>query len=454
MAMAWTISSWVELQVSKGSFFFMPLASPALESDKRHEDLGAEFFDADNDGDLDLYVVSGGNEFTEGAPELQDRLYHNDGSGNFVKAKVLPKMVGSGSRVITGDYDADGDIDLFVGGRQLPGAYPLPGRSYLLRNDEGKFQDVTEAIAPDLMKIGMVTDAVWNDYNGDGSLDLIVVGEWMPVTLFENSNGTFTNATNGSGLENSNGWYYSLVSADFDQDGDQDFIAGNLGLNYKYRASEAAPFEVYSHDFDGNGRLDIVLSYHEHGELVPLRGKSCSTDQIPGLKQQFPTYEAFGSANLQDVYGQQLDEAFNLQAKTFATSYIENQGDGTFRVLPLPNEAQFSSVNSILVDDYNADSHLDLLISGNLYGSEIETPRNDAGMGLFLTGDGKGNFDPVPLVESGFFAPHDAKDMKQIRLGGKNGKRLILVANNQGWMQVIQHNPEAVNSGNQLISLK
>ena len=352
----------IQLQQSNKTFEAVQIA--AFEKDKHHEDLGAEFFDADNDGDLDLYVVSGGNEFIENSPELQDRLYRNLGNGKFVRSGALPKVVGSGSRVISNDYDSDGDLDLFVGGRLLPGTYPRPGRSYLLRNDNGKFTDVTDELAPELSNLGMVTDAKWTDYNSDGMMDLVVVGEWMPVTLFENQGGKLIEATNNSGLENSQGWYYSLVVADIDQDGDEDFIAGNLGLNYKYKASSAAPFEVYSHDFDGNGSLDIVLSYHEHGELVPLRGKSCSTDQIPGLSQQFPTYEAFGEANLRDVYGQQLDQAYNLQAKTFATSYIENLGDGSFKIHQLPNHAQFSSVNSVLVDDYNEDGHLDLLIAG------------------------------------------------------------------------------------------
>jgi len=325
----------------------------------------------------------------------------------------------------------------------------------LLRNENGRFEDVTATLAPDLMEIGLVTAATWTDFNNDGLLDLVVVGEWMPVTLFENQNGAFIDVTEASGLDNTSGWYYSIAVADFDNDGDEDFVAGNLGLNYKYRASVEAPFEVYSHDFDGNGQRDIVLSYYEHGKLVPLRGKSCSTDQIPGLQQQFPTFEAFGDADLRDVYGQQLDQAYNLRAITFATSYIENLGDGSFRVTPLPNEAQFSSVNNILVADYNQDGHLDLLISGNLYGSEIETPRNDAGMGLYLTGDGTGQFKPIPLVESGFFAPHNVKDMKMINLGsGRSKARVVLVANNQDWLQTIRYDPSVLQDAEGIISLR
>ena len=425
---------------------FIRTGHESLENDMIHEDLGAEFLDVDNDGDLDLYVVSGGNEFEEGASELQDRLYINDGKGRFELAiGSLPEMYSSGSKVISADYDQDGDMDLFVGGRLIPGKYPWPTKSYILRNQGGRFEDVTNEVAPDLLKAGLVTSAVWTDFNGDGKLDLAVVGEWMAVTLLENREGKFYNVTSEAGLELTTGWYYSIVSEDFDQDGDYDFVVGNLGLNYKYKASEDDPFEVYSHDFDNNGRMDIVLGYHEQGDIYPVRGKSCSIQQMPLLKKKFPTFESFGDANLNDVYGADLDIALNYKARTFASSYIENLGDGTFRVSKLPNEAQVSSINNILVQDYNLDGYLDLLISGNLYPVEIETPRNDADMGLYLTGDGKGNFSPVPLSESGFFAPLDAKDMKMIIIGkGKIQKQVILVANNKFRMQAIQYDPESL----------
>lgn len=429
-------------------------------NDKIHEDMGAEFFDADQDGDLDLYVVSGGNEFEARAKELQDRLYLNNGKGSFkVATNSLPKMYTSGSKVVPADYDRDGDIDLFVGGRLVPGKYPWPAKSYILRNDtplprqlaEGsrggiKFTDITADIAPDLLEAGLVTSAVWTDFNGDGYIDLAVVGEWMAVTLLENRQGQFVNITIEAGLGNTTGWYYSIVSEDFDKDGDYDFVAGNLGLNYKYKASIEEPFEVYSSDFDDNGRLDIVLGYHEHGELFPLRGKECSTQQLPQLAGKFSSYESFGNANLRDVYGSGINEALNYKAKTFASSYIENLGDGTFKVSKLPNHAQVSSVNNILTQDFNGDGYLDLLISGNLYPVEIETPRNDAGIGLYLTGDGEGNFVPIHPAQSGFLAPFDAKDMKKITLGkGKNKSTAILVANNQDRLQVIKYGSELLN---------
>ena len=414
----------------------------AWTGDQICEDLGATFFDADSDGDLDLYVVSGGNEFNENDPALQDRLYLNKGRGKFEKAENrLPEIRTSGSQVLPADFDQDGDVDLFVGGRLVPGKYPFPASSFILQNEGGYFKNVTKKIAPGLINLGLVTDAVWTDFNGDGALDLVVVGEWMPVTLFENKNGRFQNTTATAGLSNSAGWYYGIVAADFDGDGDPDLVAGNLGLNYKYKASPEAPFEVFCDDFDENGQPDIVLSYYEHGEQFPLRGRSCSSEQIPALAEKFPTYESFGDANLREMYGNELDQALHYQAKTFATSYLENLGNGKFKSRPLPNEAQFSSVNNLIARDFNRDGHLDLLISGNLYASEIETPRNDAGMGLFLAGNGNGNFEPIPLLKSGFFAPHDAKDMKMLSLGKKKTP-VILVANNNFRLQAIQSNQE------------
>ncbi|MGI9542718.1 MAG: FG-GAP-like repeat-containing protein [Cyclobacteriaceae bacterium] len=408
------------------------------ENEKMYEDLGAILFDADGDDDLDLYVVSGGNEFEKNAPELQDRIYLNNGRGNFERSiEALPQMFTSGSCVVPGDIDKDGDLDLFVGGRLVPGNYPQPARSYILNNDQGRFTDITNEIAPMLQQAGLVTSAVWTDFNGDSLMDLALVGEWMPVTLLENQKGRFIDVTESHGLAGKVGWFYSIISEDFDRDGDKDFVVGNLGLNYKYKASEDEPFEIYYHDFDDNGQLDIVLSYYEQGESFPVRGRSCSAQQVPELKEKFPTFESFGDANLRDVYGSELDQAINYRATSFASAYIENLGGGDFLFKPLPNQAQLSSINNILAKDFDQDGHLDILTSGNLYASEIETPRNDAGMGLLLNGDGHGNFMPVPLSESGFFAPHDAKDMKLITVG-TDKEPVLLVVNNNYRIQAIK----------------
>jgi hypothetical protein len=417
---------------------FSPSQEDFWETQNIYEDLAATFFDSDNDGDLDLYVVSGGNEFDHQAPELQDRLYINDGRGNFSYGSgLLPELLTSGSCVKPFDYDGDGDLDLFVGGRLIPGKYPLPASSHLLENRYGTYHDVTSQRAPGLLQLGLVTAAEWTDFNNDGARDLVVVGEWMPVTLFQNIDGIFSNITEKTTLFNSTGWYYQVVAEDFDNDGDEDLVVGNLGLNYKYKASEQAPFEVYYDDFDENGHSDIVLSYYEHGDTYPVRGRSCSSQQMPIISEKFPTFEAFGDANLRDIYGEGLDQAVHYQAVTFASAYLENKGNGQFESRPLHNEAQISNINNIITADFDGDDHIDLLVSGNLYASEIETPRNDAGMGLFLKGDGKGNFTPVSISESGFFAPHDSKDMKMIKVGSE-GTPVVLVANNQYYIQAIK----------------
>ncbi len=415
---------------------FKEINNGAWTQDIASEDMGIALIDVDGDKDLDMFIVSGGNEFNVGDLALQDRLYINNGKGKFVKkVNGLPKYLTSGSCVMPNDFDKDGDIDLFIGGRLTPRKYPHPTNSHLLENKNGVFVDVSKEKASGLTNLGMVTSASWFDYNKDGLDDFVVVGEWMPVTIFtQSSDGKFEKQIL-EGLEDSSGWYYSVQTADMDNDGDDDIIVGNLGLNYKYKASVEEPFEVYSYDFDKNGSLDIVLSYYEHGELFPVRGKSCSTQQIPSLKEKFPTYEQFGDSNLGNIYGNSLEDAFHLNAKTFASAYIENKGNGSFHIDPLPNLAQVSSINSIMVKDFNLDGHKDLLIAGNLYQSEIETPRNDASTGLFLKGNGKGDFLPVSILESGFYAPYDAKNMNVIKV---RDKEIILIANNNDFLQAVE----------------
>ncbi len=412
------------------------------KGDDIKEDINAIFFDANNDGYQDLYVVSGGNEFYKNTKPYQDRLYINDKKGNLIKDNTaLPKMYISGSKVIPADFDNDGDLDLFVGGRHTPRNYPLPTSSFILRNDSSNskviFTDVTKEIAPELQNIGMVTDAVWTDFNGDNSLDLVVVGEWMPLTFFANENGHFIDKTNTFGLEKSTGWWNTIKAEDFDNDGDIDFVAGNLGLNYKYKASEKESFDIYADDFDNNKSTDIVLGYYYDGEQYPLRGRQCSSDQIPAIKIKFKDYNSFAEADLADVYStQSLENALHYQAYNFASSYIENLGGGNFKIKPLPNEAQFSSINSILSKDINQDGHLDLIVSGNLYTSEVETPRNDASYGLYLEGDGHGTFNPIPATKSGLYVKGDVKHASWIKL--KNKTDAILFAKNNDSLQIEQ----------------
>lgn len=415
-----------------------------LDEDKASEDVGALIFDADNDGDNDLYVVSGGYEFLPNANELQDRIYVNDGKGNFSKALdlSLPKMISSGSKVFNIDFDKDGKQDLLVLGRQIPGNYPAPASSFLLKNNSKngivKFDDVTALYAKDFKYLGMATNAIITDFNNDDWLDMIIVGEWMPIKVFKNNQGNFSNVSEEMGLNNDTaGWWWSIKQGDFDSDGDMDYIVGNNGLNYKYQASEKETFDVFVKDFDNNSTNDIVLGYYNEGKQYPVRGRGCSSQQIPGIKKKFKDYGSFSEATLVDVYSEKaLKSALHYQVKSFASIYLENN-NGKFVTHELPMEAQISSINQILVDDYDNDGFLDALIAGNLYMSEVETPRNDASYGLFLKGDNKGGFIPKTAIESGFFTPGDVKDMAIISV---KDTTCILSVKNDDYLQFIKIN--------------
>lgn len=414
-----------------------------VQEDRLSEDMGSLIFDADGDGDNDIYMVSGGSEFDYDSEYLQDRLYINDGKGDFSKSNnALPLMLTSGNRVKSFDFDKDGDLDLFVGGRLVPKNYSFPADSYLLENistkGKPKFKDVTSSKAPEFKDLGMVTDAVWTDIDKDGLIDLIIVGEWMPITVFRNSGDSFKNITEELNLDETNGWWFSINQGDFDSDGDMDFIIGNLGLNYKYQANGDETFDIYVNDFDKNNHQDIVLSYYDEGTKFPLRGRSCSSAQIPSIKKKFNNYDEFSLATLEDVYTKkELDKSLvQYQVRSFASIYLENM-DGVFITHRLPNLAQISSINQILVQDFDKDSHLDIVIAGNLYGSEIETPRNDASIGLYLKGDGKGDFQPTSAFDSGLFIDGDTKDLVKIII---DGKEYIIAAKNDDYLQFVKVN--------------
>ena len=435
-----TYSGKVFMQTATG---FAEKKIQALEEDKASEDTGALIFDADNDGDNDLYVVSGGYEFLVNDPKLQDRLYLNDGKGNFTKAPkgVLPTMLTSGSKVYPIDYDKDGKQDLLVLGRQVPGQYPSPATTYLLHNistaTQPKFE-VSKKSPKEFTHLGMATSAVITDFNNDKLADIIVVGEWMPIRIFQNTTSGFKEVTKKMGLnDDTTGWWWSMQQGDFDHDGDMDYIVGNNGLNYKYKATISETFDIYVKDFDNNKHKDIVLSYYNDGKQYPVRGRGCSSQQIPNIKKKFKDYESFSEATLVDVYTEKsLKESLHYKVKSFASIYLENK-NGKFIIHELPVEAQLTCINQIMVDDYDKDGKLDVLITGNMYNSEVETPRNDAGHGLFLKGDGKGKFKAVAASDSGFFTPGDVKNMEKINVKGKN---YLLITKNNSFLQSVRIN--------------
>lgn len=419
----------VFVQQANGSFEPTP-----LPGDRNNEDMGSLFFDADNDGDADLYVVSGGSGLPARSPYYQDRLYINDGNGRFSKAEgALPGVTGCGSVVTAADYDKDGDLDLFVGGRVDLERYPLPDRSFLLRNDSdsrgARFTDVTQKVNPSLATVGLVAAALWTDFNQDGWVDLLVAGEWMPITFFKNEAGKFVDVTTSTGLANYTGWWSSLNGADFDKDGDIDYVAGNLGLNTPYQISQDHPMRIIAKDFDNNGAIDPVCTYYIQGTNYPMYNRDLLIGQLPSLKKKFLSYHGYAVSSTSDIFSKtEMEGAYVADSRWHASSYLENNGDGTYSVYALRIEAQFSPVFGILANDYNNDGNTDLLLAGNSYDLNSETGQYDASIGLFLSGDGQGNFTSVAGHQSGFFADGDVKGMAELlRTDGSN---LILIAQN------------------------
>lgn len=424
------------VQRKDGSFADSNKRQP-WEADKAYDDWAAVFFDANGDGRPDLYVASGGYSLTPSSPLLQDRLYINQGNGRFVRDSLaLPEMLTSKSVVRVGDFNRDGRPDLFVGGRLTPRKYPYPTRSYLLRNDgRGRFTDVTQQIAPMLANPGgMVTDAAWIDFDGDGKLDLVTVGEWMPVQFFRNEGNRLMDVTGSTRLPPTRGWWYSLAVGDFDADGRPDIVAGNLGLNHSYRTSKDTTFEVYAGNFTGNQTIDVVLASSINGTPYSLAGMAPLGRDVYTTAVRFPTFGSFAGATLNQLFGaEQLKQALRYRVDTFASVMLRNDGGGAFSLRPLPPLAQISPIRGMIVRDVDGDGYLDLVVAGNLYDTEPNTPRADAGNGLWLRGDGKGRFIAVSPAESGFLAPRDVSGLVQLETA--NGPAVI-VANVGDSLQV------------------
>ena len=427
-------ASALYVQNNEGQFEIM--AGP-WSDDKDQEDAAAVFADFDNDGDQDLYVVSHGNQFQD----LADRLYINTAKGFVKTTKALPQVATAGKAIAAADFDKDGRIDLFIGGRNIPGKYPFPASSLLLKNTGGsdetlKFENVTTSLAEELKDIGMITDAEWADLDGDSWPELVLSGEWMPITIFKNNKGKLVKETEKYGLSELKGGWFSVKSLDVDNDGDLDLVAGNLGLNHKYKASQESPFEVYSTDFDENGKNDIVLSYKKKGKALPLRGRECSSQQVPAIAKRFETYRSFAAADLTDIYGEyMLENALHYEATTFGHYWFENQNGQFIQSHLLPAQTQFSSINAIVPFDYNGDNFPDLFMAGNLYAAEVETPRSDAGVAIVLTGSADG-FTAVPSHESGLFFRGDIKQVKPLHLANEHVG--FLLGTNNGALKLIQ----------------
>ncbi|OOQ57325.1 VCBS repeat-containing protein [Mucilaginibacter pedocola] len=412
------------------------------EEFKDEEDMGALLFDADGDGDLDLYVASGSYEFPKGHTSATDRLYINNGKGQFTRnLTALPIDYDNGSCVRAADFDGDGDLDLFVGGRSVSGAYPTSPASRILQNNGGNFADVTAQLCPALAKGGMITDALWSDFNGDGKPDLVVVGEWMPITFYQNTGKGFTNVTEATGISSHVGWWNSLVAGDFDNDGKTDYIAGNLGLNSNYVASAEHPMTILGKDVDGNGSFDAMIFCYMKAEdgtqkPFPMHTRDDLISQVIGIRKKYPTYRGFGAATMQDLWKDADKQgALELSATDMQTSFVKNNGGGKFSISPMPLGAQMAPVYGMVAEDIDMDGNLDLVMTGNDFGMEPFTGRHDAFMGLYMKGNGKGGFSEVSMAQSGLFINGDGKGLATVQSGGKE---LFVATQNQGPVKVYQ----------------
>jgi hypothetical protein len=429
------------LFIQKNSGNFIKTNTSIFELDRESEDLDCVFFDANSDGKLDLYVASGGNEFTSSSSALLDRLYLNKGNGILEKSpQLLPSSNSfeSTATVTACDYDVDGDIDLFVGVRLVPSQYGIPGNGYLLRNDgKGIFLDVTNDIAPQLLNLGLITAAKWIDINSDDKADLLVTGEWMPIKIFMNENGRFVDRTKEYGLDNTNGWYNCLEISDFNNDGLMDFIAGNHGLNSRFKASKAEPVSLYLNDFDQNGSLEQIATYFNRGVSYPLVLRQDLVAQLPYLKKKFLRYKEYKGKMISDIFNpSQLEHAIILNTFTFETSVWINQIDRTFKKANLPVQAQFSPVYSILANDFDGDNNIDILLGGNQYRAKPETGIYDGSYGLLVQGDGKGGFIALSSKESGILVRGEIRSMEKMDY---RGQKIVLIGKNNETVEIFKY---------------
>jgi hypothetical protein len=409
---------------------------------KVEEDMDCVLFDVDNDNDLDLLITYGDSQQPENSAAYEPKLFINDGKGNFTwKENAIPPNVKLiAGTVSSGDYDGDGDLDLFIGGR-VTRNYPLSPPSFILQNNHGVFSDVTEQVCPALQKAGMVTSSVWTDFNNDKQPDLIIAGEWMPVRFFKNNRGQLEEVTSNTGLGQMNGMWRSLAVADIDNDGDEDVVAGNLGLNCIYKASKDEPMELAAKDMDGNGSVDPIFFYYIKSEdgkkrLYPAISRAAFSEQVPAIKKRFLYAKDYAKATFNEIFPGNTDGLLSLSCHETCSCWFENLGNGKFKKHELPLEAQFAPVNSIICNDIDGDGYKDLIVAGNEYQEEVMTGRYDASYGLFLKGNKNKTFQPVSPVQSGFIVDGDVKDMELVPLS--NNEKMLLVAVNNDSLRVFK----------------
>ena len=421
------------IQINNG---FSKQNIPVFVADAAHEDMEALFFDSDSDGDLDLFVTSGGNEFKEFSPIYKDRLYINDGKGDFSKSNQ--SFYNSISKSITAiDYDKDGDLDLIVGSRIAAQKYPIHSESIIYQNNNGKFKNVASLIAPELRDFGIINKVITTDFNNDGWMDFIAIGEWTHIGMFQNTNGSFKDVSKEYGVDNEKGWWFFITETDINKDGLKDYVVGNIGNNIKFKVSKDKPLRVYGEDFDDNGTHDIVLSYKYKGLFVPVRGKECSTQQMPFISEKFPTYSEFANSTLEDIYGDKIHTAYQREANQFKTIALLNDGNGSFNKIELPNIVQTMPVLSIDKLDYNKDGYEDLVIAGNIYDTEVETPRLDNPFALILQSNKKDGYIPILPKDSGLYVNGDVKSVVSLKKGQDS---ILVFGENNGSAEIFKMN--------------
>ena len=406
-------------------------------NDSNYEDMESLFIDIDSDGDEDLFVVSGGSEFNERSIDLVDRLYINDGNGNFTRSKQddINNYTISGKSISKIDYDKDGDFDIIVGNRIKPQRYPLHEPSIIYENDNGIFNNVTYKIAPELDDFGIVNKIVTTDIDKDGWEDFIVVGEWTHVGIFKNIDGVFKDISEKSDLNNLFGWWFNIQETDINNDGLSDYLIGNVGSNIKFKTNPEKPLRIYADDFDDNGTHDLVLSYEYENKYVPLRGKECSTQQMPFISEKIPTFTEFANASLQDIYGEKINTSYMREVTDLNSYILINNGDSTFKKLKLPDLAQTIPILTSDVFDYNNDGFEDIIIGGNIYNTEVETPRLDNPFALVLLSNKKDGYFCLSPNNTGLYTKGNTKSIKII-----NNPKALLIGNNNGSIESFKIN--------------